>query len=113
MNLTWFDPRVRFRGLRRDESENILTNSEAQQLWVPSLTFVNTEKQDKTVLDNRTMITVERIGNYRTSTDNQIKNEYVYSGIDNPMTMSRVYSTKWLCGYEMMSYPFDTQVPLI
>ena len=74
---------------------------------------MNTEKQDKTVLDNRTMITVERIGNYRTSTDNQIKNEYVYSGIDNPMTMSRVYSTKWLCGYEMMSYPFDTQVPLI
>ena len=96
--------------MRADESQNILTNSEAQQIWTPALTFLNTEKQDKTIVDNRTMIFVKREGSYLLSHDNRIKNQYLYSGSENNLTMSRVYSTHWLCEYKMMSYPFDTQV---
>ena len=96
--------------MRADESQNILTNSEAQQIWTPALTFLNTEKQDKTIVDNRTMIFVKREGSYLLSHDNRIKNQYLYSGSENNLTMSHVYSTHWLCEYKMMSYPFDTQV---
>ena len=56
------------------------------------------------------MITIKRLGNYERSNDDRIKNQYLYSGSDNPMTMSHIYSTHWLCEYKMMSYPFDTQV---
>ena len=102
--------KVLHQGLRADGAQNILLNYEAQQLWTPSLTFINTEKQEKTILDNRTMITIKRLGNYEQSNDDSIKNQYLYSGSDNPMTMSHIYSTHWLCEYKMMSYPFDTQV---
>ena len=38
------------------------------------------------------------------------KNVYVYYGEENTLKISRVYSTQWLCDYNMLYYPFDTQV---
>ena len=34
----------------------------------------------------------------------------VYSGAENEITMTRVYSIKFYCEYQMMWYPFDQQV---
>ena len=33
-----------------------------------------------------------------------------FQGRENTLKISRVYSTEWLCSYEMINYPFDTQV---
>ena len=56
------------------------------------------------------MITVERLGNYKISEDVEAKNVYIYPGDANILMITRVYSTEWLCSYEMVNYPFDTQV---
>ena len=53
---------------------------------------------------------VERLGDYRISKDIETKNVYIYWGEDNILQITRVYSTEWLCTYEMVNYPFDTQV---
>ena len=39
-------------------------------------------------------------------------NIYIYEGSENPFLITRVYSTKWLCSYDMLFYPFDTQVKI-
>ena len=56
------------------------------------------------------MITIERLGEYKISEDVEAKNVYIYPGEDNILMITRVYSTEWLCSYEMVNYPFDTQV---
>ena len=56
------------------------------------------------------MITIERLGNYKISEDVEAKNVYIYPGEANILMITRVYSTEWLCSYEMVNYPFDTQV---
>ena len=40
----------------------------------------------------------------------KVLNIYIYEGSENPFLITRVYSTKWLCSYDMLFYPFDTQV---
>ena len=44
------------------------------------------------------------------SGDTSADNIYVYPGEGSPLEISRVYSTQWLCSYQMLNYPFDTQV---
>ena len=42
----------------------------------------------------------------------KVLNIYIYEGSENPFLITRVYSTKWLCSYDMLFYPFDTQVKI-
>merc|ERR1719447_1397758 len=39
----------------------------------------------------------------------EVLNIYIYEGSENSFLINRVYSTKWLCSYDMLFYPFDTQ----
>ena len=43
----------------------------------------------------------------------KVLNIYIYEGSENPFLITRVYSTKWLCSYDMLFYPFDTQVTIV
>ena len=79
-------------------------------IWIPSVTFLNTADQVRSLRDNKSLVTVDRVGQYHNSDGSKTKNIYIYSGADNPMEITRVYSTKWLCDYNMLWYPFDTQV---
>ena len=38
-----------------------------------------------------------------------VDNVHIYRGGENPIKISRVYSSKFLCDYDMGKYPFDTQ----
>ena len=44
--------------------------------------------------------------------NSKVLNIYIYEGSENSFLINRVYSTKWLCSYDMLFYPFDTQVNL-
>ena len=66
--------------------------------------------QDQSQRDNISLITVQREGQYQMSDDFEAKNVYIYKGQENTLKINRVYSTEWLCEYEMTNYPFDTQV---
>ena len=77
-------------------------------LWVPVVTYLNTAGQERTSRDNKSRVEVVREGSYTTSLEGH-KNVYLYSGAENTLKISRVYSTEWLCDYNMLYYPFDTQ----
>ena len=72
--------------------------------------FVNTASQDRSLRDNSSLVLISREGGFVRSGMEVVDNIFVYSGADNPLLISRVYSTKWLCSYNMLYYPFDTQV---
>ena len=46
LTMTWRDPRLTFRNLKDDTSLNQVNLSEALNIWLPILVFVNTRKLD-------------------------------------------------------------------
>ena len=88
----------------------IIQTKEKEMIWIPTVTFLNTAGQDRSLRDNKSLVTIERLGQYHHSDVSSAKNIYIYSGLDNTLKITRVYSTKWLCNYDMLWFPFDTQV---
>ena len=85
-----------------------MITKEKQQIWIPSITFLNTADQERSLRDNKSQVTVKREGQLQHSGVDKLNN--IYSGAENTLKITRVYSTKWLCDYNMLWYPFDTQV---
>ena len=83
-----------------------MTETEKSQIWIPVLTFLNTEQQDSTVLDERTMIQIVRKVSYTLSFLNEVENMQTFN---NPLVMTQFYNTKFICDFDMRWYPFDTQ----
>lgn len=110
IEMEWRDPRVKFHNLLPLQFQNSLSEAEKDDLWIPTLTFSNTAKQERSQRDNNSVVEVARQGRFVRSTHSEGNNIYLYTGEGNPLHVSRVYSTKWLCNFDMTWYPFDTQV---
>ena len=101
--LTWLESRLRFVNLLANRT-NKLTPSEMDWIWIPKLMFYNTHKRLETILDESTVINIERQGDYESE-----ENKRVYKGDENSLVSSRFYQTQFICTYNMAWYPFDTQ----
>ena len=88
-------------------------NQERQSLWIPSVTFLNTASQTEISNDKKAYAWVTRLGNFSYSDMSNHENVYEYGGAENPLTLGRLYQTKWICAYNMQYYPFDTQVNIL
>lgn len=112
VNLQWKDPRIDFHNLKLKDTgiQNSLVEAERAMIWIPRVKFLNTPDQKYSLLDNKSLVTVERQGEAKIIDKTNSRNAYVYSGLENTIKISRVYSTSWLCDFEMRTYPFDTQV---
>ena len=97
LDLEWFDPRLKLHNLQPTTNENMLMEEEKRMIWIPSVTFVNTAGQEQSVQDNSSLVTVDRRGSLQMSSEEEVKNIYIYQGEENPLKITRVYSTKWLC----------------
>ena len=62
MVLKWFETRLQFKNLKDDISLNTFLPSERLKVWVPELTFSNTEEIPSTIVDEKASITVQKIG---------------------------------------------------
>ena len=109
VNLEWLDPRIIFHNLHKDQGLNILVEEEKHKIWTPELIFDNTEQKTRTKTDKESAVSVKREENYTQNTMEDVDNIYKFEGLENPLDMSRVYQTEWICDYQMNWYPFDTQ----
>ena len=109
VNLEWLDPRITFYNLNENQGLNTLVELEKEQIWTPKLILDNTKQKTRTKTDSESVISVKREGNYTRNTLEDVDNIYIFKGLYNPLDMSRVYQTEWICDYEMNWYPFDTQ----
>merc|ERR1712117_1010429 len=86
MTLKWKDSRVEFRNLKQENFLNTLSTDEAGKIWYPRVVFYNTRDTEETK-----------------------QNDNIYSGIQNDLILSQVYTTSFTCEYDMGAYPFDVQ----
>ncbi len=95
--------------LNKEDSLNTLSYQARHEIWIPQVIFYNTEIKSETLNDHKAFASVSRDGTYRRQNDSYLHNSYLYKGSENPITLSRVYSAKFICEYNMAVYPFDTQ----
>ncbi len=104
-----FDGRLTMVDLNEQDNLNTLTLESRQSIWIPKVIFYNTEIKSESIDDDKAFASVHRAGLYRRRNTTYLHNGYLYSGKDNPITLSRVYSDKFICEYDMRVYPFDKQ----
>ena len=104
--FAWF---VICRGKNR-RNKSLFQIQEKNSIWVPSVTFLNTASQDFTLNDISSYVKVLRKSNLTQESDVSHENAYIYDGDSNPLVLGRVYKTSWICQYDTLWYPFDTQV---
>ena len=53
---------------------------------------------------------IKRMGKHHASPINHLNNNHLYLGKENDIVLSRIFTTKFICEYELKQYPFDTQI---
>ena len=89
-----------------------MVEAERAMIWIPRVKFLNTPDQKYSLLDNKSLVTVDRQGEASIIDKTNARNAYLFTGKENTLKISRVYSTSWLCDFHMRTYPFDTQVSI-
>ena len=125
--MKWFETRLKFKNLKKDVSLNNFLPTEIENVWVPELTFANTEERPSTVVDKKTSIAVYKIGKvnldsiipnfkpfifvggFKLSETFENENIQYFSGKENYLFMRRFYNQRFLCDYQLNWYPFDIQ----
>ena len=75
-------------------------------IWTPKVVFINTENYETTKPDNRS--TIDKKSNYEVDESDLHEIAY-FSGSENPITYSRIFSLDFQCQFELERFPFDTQ----
>ena len=85
MVVEWMDSRLKFINLKEDNFSNILTAEETEQIWMPVLTFVNTEHQNEAHFNNGSSFNTIKIDPgakaYLTGYD-ELRNGKLFNGKD-------------------------------
>ena len=80
LKMEWFESRVRFKNLKSDIDLNNFLPTEVKNIWVPELFFVNTEERHTTIVDEKTVIYVKRLGDFQLSEKDENENIQFFAG---------------------------------
>merc|ERR1712224_47073 len=109
LTLKWKDSRVSFRNLKIDTYLNTVGNEDAIKIWYPQVVFYNTKDMEETKYNDKSVITVNRNGTPTVSSLKEIQNDHIYKVEENELILSQVYTTQFICEYDLRNYPFDVQ----
>ncbi len=104
------DKRLTFNNLKKEINLNTLIPVYRDSIWIPEIVFYNTQDKVESLNDEKAFATIERVGDFEQSPRRQLQSSYIFKGSENPITISRVYDSEFLCKFDMATYPFDTQV---
>ncbi len=104
-----YDDRLAFLNLKQEKHLNTLSKEAVGDIWIPHVLFHNTEKKTESVVDDKAFTTIQRNGKPGFQKITHLHSAHIFSGLNSPITTSRVYSQKYLCEFDMSVYPFDTQ----
>ena len=108
----WKDSRLTFHNLKRQEEMNIVTEDQKAEIWTPKLIFANTNDDDETITDDRAVLKIIPDTKFAFSAADltSLDNINIFNGDLSSLEMTRSYSTKFICDYDMSWYPFDSQI---
>ena len=116
IQLQWRDNRVTYHNLKKKASLNTLTEDDIALLWLPLVIYTNTDQKETTRLGEygngewSTSVTVKREGEFTRSGLEDVDETEVFKGEENSLIMQQTYTHEFQCVYQLMKYPFDTQV---
>jgi hypothetical protein len=109
VDLTWVDSRISMYNLKLDQNINTLTDAYRNIIWIPEAVFYNTKQKLETQNDEKSFATIQRKGRLEVSPKSDLKNSYIFKGSENPISITRVYDSEFICLFDMSVFPFDTQ----
>ena len=77
--------------LKKRSNLNQLTNEELEAIWVPVVTFSNTESKKQSIKDKRTFASVKRQGKEMSTEITNLENRYEFKGGENLLEITRNY----------------------
>ena len=110
LNMRWVDPRLTFFNLREMTDLNSLSFKIQSRIWSPKLGFTNAKIIGGTLVDDTAATIVEKNGIPAEDDVKRAVEANVYSGADCNILQKREYFVDWTCDYNLLFYPFDTQV---
>lgn len=110
LTMSWVDPRLNFYDLQEASDLNSLSDSLKSRIWSPSLSFTTAKIIGGTVVDASVSTFVERSGSPAPDNTLNAIEANIYEGKDSRISMTREYFIDWACDYDLVYYPFDTQV---
>jgi len=108
--MRWADPRLEFLNLRDKDDLNTLSKKVQRKLWVPTLNFPNARQAEGTLVDAGTQTRVLKRGIAKPDNIKLAVEADIYRGVNSPMVMTREYFIEFNCDYDLLMYPFDTQI---
>lgn len=109
LRMKWYDTRLTFLNLKSNDSLNKVTHSSMVTLWTPVIGFINTESHQHTEVDLEASLHLQQLSP-STQRDGGAPGEVVlYPGEDNQLVLSRKYNHMFVCDFDLLLYPFDSQ----
>ena len=109
--MRWVDQRLVFFDLRGTAELNSLSSKVQRNIWSPKLSFTNAKIIGGTLVDDTTTTVIARKCLCPAPDDVRMAVESnVYEGIKSNILQKREYFIDWTCDYNLLFYPFDTQV---
>ena len=108
----WLDPQLSYRDLKKDSRVNLLSPSEAATVWFPEVVFENIASEEdwmEMLLSKEYNIVRNIQGNFDPVAVTDIDNAFMFSGDENSQYLTKEFTILWICQFNMMWYPFDTQ----
>ena len=117
ISLEWTEIRATYLNLKKDTAMNSLSEGEYGQLWLPLVIFSNTDQKETTRLGTlwewSSSVTVTREGRATMAGLEQLHETEFFRGSENRLTMNQTYTKEFQCSYNLVRYPFDTQVTFV
>ena len=108
--VEWFDGRLTWKDLNDDEFLNIPNKEVIDKLWVPVITFENTENKYRGPIDSEARFVVKERGPLTLSSEIEVEDVAYYKGTENSLQYSRDFHLVFNCDFALHDFPFDTQV---
>ena len=111
LELEWFESRAIYHNLKTKMSQNTLEEYEIESLWVPKLVYRNNKDNfdTRSALKN-SKLKINRKGNFSRSTLRVVDEIEIFEGKENPIILIQSYTKTFKCIYNLIAFPFDTQV---
>ena len=110
-SLEWYEARAKFYNLKSETMMNTLLPEDVEKLWIPKIVYSNT-KENENIKERlkEVSVTVKRESSYTVGGMNIVDETFIFDGKDNHLNLYLDYTNFFICKFQLLKFPFDTQV---